>query len=425
MSGNKKELLVIAYVFPPIAYAGTFRSLRLCKYLTRLGFSLSVLTIEEQPDLHNDQALLEQIQDKVKIHRTRTVDPWRWYQPKKKHLVGNLPGRMLDKAISLLLDFVNQPDHMIFWVPFAVVKGLSLCRGHKDLVLYTSSPPHSEHWIGYLLKKFGNKKWIADLRDPIIGNIGTKKSSHFHKAILAFLERRVLGNADAVIVNTAVAKKHLETRFPGRNIHHVGNSYDPEDFSGISEEKFPAFTLAHIGSLYSFRKIDGILQAIRSLHDQGHITPENFQLLLVGLNNKRVAKEVGNSGVERFVSIRPAVSHRNALEIMVRSHLLLLIKGFGPNSATQIPGKLFEYLGSGNPILYLGPEESEAADIIRSQSAGYIIAGKTAEIESSLLESVTKFRRNPGTPEPEGRNKLASYSSLFMARKIGTIIDAL
>ena len=78
-----KKVLVIAYVFPPIAYAGTHRTLRLCKYLSRLGYELHVLTIKVQKDLHNDFDLYDKIKNDVTIHRTETVDIWRIYKKYK------------------------------------------------------------------------------------------------------------------------------------------------------------------------------------------------------------------------------------------------------------------------------------------------------------------------------------------------------
>ena len=110
---KNKKILIIAYVFPPIAYAGTYRTLRLCKHLVRLNYEVTVLTIAVQPDLHNDYSLLEKIGDKVKIVRTRTIDPWRSYQRIKVTLNKSLMGRLLNKVFSRIIYLFSLPDHMI------------------------------------------------------------------------------------------------------------------------------------------------------------------------------------------------------------------------------------------------------------------------------------------------------------------------
>ena len=46
-----------------------------------------------------------------------------------------------------------------------------------------------------------------------------------------------------------------------------------------------------------------------------------------------------------------------------------------PNVASatgHVPGKLFDYLGAGNPILGLGPVEGDASEIIKGTTAGAV-----------------------------------------------------
>ena len=46
-----------------------------------------------------------------------------------------------------------------------------------------------------------------------------------------------------------------------------------------------------------------------------------------------------------------------------------------PNVASatgHVPGKLFDYLGAGNPILGLGPKEGDASEIIKGTTAGAV-----------------------------------------------------
>ena len=52
LSDNRK-VLIIAYAFPPIAYAGTYRTLRFCTYLPEYGWAPPVLPIKEAEDLSN------------------------------------------------------------------------------------------------------------------------------------------------------------------------------------------------------------------------------------------------------------------------------------------------------------------------------------------------------------------------------------
>ena len=51
------------------------------------------------------------------------------------------------------------------------------------------------------------------------------------------------------------------------------------------------------------------------------------------------------------MDINKQVPHKIAIEIMMKSHLLLLVKATGKGSYGQIPAKFFEYIGVGTPVL--------------------------------------------------------------------------
>jgi len=418
-----KKILVIAYVFPPIAYGGTFRTQRLCKYLARKGYELTVLTIDIQADLQNDFQLLREIEDKVDIVRTKTIDPWRSYQKIKGRLLATLPGRIVNKIVCLFLSVINQIDHMVFWVPFVVVKGYKLIKKNKISIIYTSSPPHSEQLSGYLLKKLTGVKWIADFRDPIIDNIAVTSWNKLEKKVNHSLERIVMNTADHIVVNTKYVHRQLQQRYPGFDISAVRNSFDVEDFSKENRERFRVFTISHVGSIYAFRKIDAILGAIRKLATENIITPENFLVRFVGLNEQQIIEEVQNSGLQEYVRIENMVSHSEALDIMAKSNLLLLIKGFGKNSASQIPGKLYEYIGTGNKIIYVGPKDAEAADIIRELDVGYIVEDDAEELSKIFQYEYDKASSEAKPTSKEYDLAVLKYSSSFMAEEISHIIE--
>ena len=72
---------------------------------------------------------------------------------------------------------------MNLWVPFAVQIGRKIIKKHHIDVIYTTSPPHSQLMTGVLLKKMTNFPWVADLRDPIIFNIGSVNWKSIERAV--------------------------------------------------------------------------------------------------------------------------------------------------------------------------------------------------------------------------------------------------
>ncbi len=422
---KNKKILIIAYVFPPIAYAGTYRTLRLCKHLLQLNYDITVLTIAEQPDLHNDFSLLGRISEKIKIVRTWTIDPWRSYQKVKATLVKFPGGRLLNKVFSRIIYLFSLPDHMIGWVPFALPVAIKLDRREKFDIVYTSSPPHSQQLIGWMLKLLLRKKWVADLRDPVLDNVGNSEINRLEYFLLNQLERRILYNAAVVVANTRNAQETIQQKYPHSDIRLIYNSFDQDEFRDLPNKKFDRFTVSHIGSIYQFRKVDHIFTAMTSLDKEGRITPDNFRLLFVGFNEPGLYDEVKCFGLEKYVEIKEMVEHREALRLMAQSHLLLLIKGFGRNSGAQIPGKLFEYLGTGNKILCIAPKNSEAAEIILQEQAGFISEDDSHELIQILSKELENQRNGRLKYEKQIQNKNTVFSSEQMALKFHEIFQSL
>ena len=161
------KVLMVAYVFPPIAFAGTYRTLRFCRYLPQEGWLPEVLTIKEGDDLDLDYSLLNRIPRSIKIRRTWTLDPWRWWNYRRKGLKpstaavtstnsgeqanppnrGNFLYRSAKYLMEVCWELITIPDHMNFWAIFASLRGIRIMARKQVDLIYTSSPPHSEHLV--------------------------------------------------------------------------------------------------------------------------------------------------------------------------------------------------------------------------------------------------------------------------------------
>ena len=423
-----KKLLVISYPFPPIPYSGSYRIIRICKGLARLSVEVHALSINIDDNIPNDYDLLEKIPETVIIHRTSIIDPWLKYQKWKKNNKDRKGFKYINKFLSLFLRIITIPDHQIFWIPFAVFHGHKIIKKHHIKTILISSPPNSSQLIGYFFKKITKVKWIADFRDPIVGNIAATHlikpkdlMSKLENRVLIALEKLVVKNADICIANTETHRKVLMEKFNTDKFVTIRNSFDEDDYKGISEEKYEKLTIAHLGSMYGLRKADVLFKAIKKL--EGSVAPEplKLQVQFVGSNDPRLKQQVCDYGVERYVEIKGMVSHKKAIEIMVRSHLLLLIKATGPGSYGQIPAKFYEYLGTKSKILCLGPEESEVAGIIRRLCAGYVIENDVNETFKVLKLEHEKYLK--GNHEVSKNIDMSEYSCDSMGYQIALLIS--
>ncbi len=102
---------------------------------------------------------------------------------------------------------------------------------------------------------------------------------------------------------------------------------------------------------------------------------------------------------------------------MRRAHLLLLIKATGKWSKGQIPGKFFEYVGSRNPVLCIGPKESEVATLIQDQALGYVVEDDLAEM-TAVMRAIYDQYLQTGTTPMLTEKQIQPFSSVEMVEKM-------
>ena len=222
---NEKSLLMISYPFPPNASAGAVRSRRFAQYLSESGWDISVVTIKPYPDQAPDYEQLNRLNSSVDIYRTLTLDPWLFLQ---KHVPKFILFRIVRSNLMRIFSF---PDHMLLWVPFAVREGLSINKINPFSAIYTTSPPHSTHLAGLILKWLTGKPWIADFRDPWTLN-AFHSQGRLNNALLKiekFLEKSVLSNASCILANTTANRNNLLAAFPDlspEKVVHIPNGWE-------------------------------------------------------------------------------------------------------------------------------------------------------------------------------------------------------
>lgn len=424
---------MVAYAFPPMAYVGAHRTLRFCRYLPREGWIPYVLTIKEAKDLDNDHKLLERVPKEVKVYRTNTIDFWRmwgkWSKRKKILRSGEAKVTLTEANLNrdkkqswlkslnrFLWDLFTIPDHMVFWIPFAVLKGIQiLCKEKCDLI-YTSSPPHSEHIIGLILSKLFKKPWVADFRDPWLDNFNYAPPK-LRLWVDKLLEKVVINQAFKVIIVSKYYMQLLFRRYPSadKKIFVLENGFDPKIIKNSSVEYFDKFTILYAGSFYGTIKPDffikGFEKWLRTYHSG---TEDNIQVLFYGYHSdeaKQIVKEGGLNSVIHFGGLIP---QDELIPKEKGAQLLLLIIGFDEKSKGVVTSKVFEYMACRRPILAIVPE-GEAADILKGYDDVYMINQMD---ESLLVESINKaFKRYLS-------HELVTTSNEMKASKIENKYDA-
>ena len=196
--------------------------------------------------------------------------------------------------------------------------------------------------------------------------------------IEGILEKSVIQSADRVLINTARLCETIKIAYrqsdPTRFIH-LPNGFDKDQFDHLEGlDKYNRFTIAYTGSLYFGRSPEPVMGAIQQLLQQGKIRYEDISLKLVGhcqnIDGYPTSAVVHKYGLERVVVISPPVSFPDALKIVKKSHLALLL---APEQPFQVPAKAYDYLGIGTEILALAGEGA-TSDLITETCSGKVFS---------------------------------------------------
>ena len=356
-----RTVLFVAYHYPPMRSPGVERSARFTRYLPEFGYRPRVVgtgafgtpkdgVIRAWEPLALYRRLFNPAARRKGPAATRT------------RTRGPLAGLSARARRSLLV-----PDGQITWVPGAALAALRWVRRHGADLIYTSSPPVSAHLLGGLLKAQTGLPWIADFRDawlydpldPVL------LERPFRRELERRLEERVLTEADAVIAATRTTADDFVGRYPAAapKVRVITNGFDPADEEPPPDEAGPQnapvpgrLILVHTGSFaysHPLRSIAPLERALRRLVDTEPVWCDRLELVLVGELSPAEQAAVAALAELGVVRLTGAVDRATALAFQRRADVLLLVDHPRPWPASNAPGKLFEYLAAGQPILAL------------------------------------------------------------------------
>lgn len=359
-----QRLLMLCPFWPPLGGPGVQRVAKFARYLPDHGIQPCVVT---RADRQEEDATLAGEVSSVAVHEAFHIP----FQRLGQNSGNGQPGARRFARLKQVRDWMQVPDHAVTWVPFAVATAARLIRQDRPTALYTTSPYHSTHLAGLLLKQMFGIPWIADFRDPWAGDAFTNYPTEWHRRANARLEAGVLGQADCVVVVSEAMREDLQHRYPDLStaVKVIYNGFDPDDFEGLDSVAPPAgppWTLRHLGTLYTNRRPDVFLEGLAAFFAARPDREKRFRVEFYGHLHADVAARLARWR-ERIsptaLQFHPYVSHTEALRLARSSHALLLIPGPGKSTVT---GKIFEYLATGRPILAVAPEPSGIDEVLSS-----------------------------------------------------------
>jgi hypothetical protein len=423
-----KKALIITYYWPPAGGPGVQRWLKFVKYLPDFGIE-PIVYIPDNPTYPIiDEGLTNDVSADVTILRRKIFEPYGIAavltgKTAKKISSGIIPSERkqtgLEKLSLWIRGNVFIPDARIFWVnPSVKFLRKYITENGIDTII-TTGPPHSLHLIGMKLRQKLEIKWIADFRDPwtSIGYHKSLKLTGFSEDRHKSLEQKVLNAADHIIVTSPSTKAEFRD-ITTKPIDVITNGYDVE--IAKSKHRDEKFTLAHIGSLLSERNPMILWQVLAELIREKPGFADHFELKLIGTVSNDILLVLQSYDLGPFVNFLGYISHHEAIKHQKRSQVLLLIEINSVETKSIIPGKIFEYMVSGRPIIGIGPTGSDFAGILAETHTGvFIDYSEKEKLKQTILEYYNQYLDGSLTVDAAG---VEQYSRKNLTAKLAALL---
>jgi len=354
MTHSRGSVLLLACYFPPENTSGAARSFRFYKYLQKIGYCVQVLTASKQ-DENDALGNVACVSDSVQ----------------------KLGRRILRFFVRMLLGRVVALESLT-WAFRAFDAAEQAVSQEKFCAIYSTSSPVISHLVAGRLKKLYGIRWIADFRDPLVGNpFRTKRGISYH--LDRITQAWIFNRADALIANTDATLELWKKEYPEYQgkMHLIWNGFDPEEVRQPSLIPRRGYKLLiHAGTIYGIRDPGPLLSSVYRLIKRDLLSPERFRLQLIGplmegwSHDTKQAEDLVRLGVLQCDG--RLVPNPEAVQALASADGLVLLDCHAAGGAVQVPAKLFDYVRIGRPILAVTTRNSPVDRLLARSGVPYV-----------------------------------------------------
>ena len=427
-----KKVLLISYYWPPAGGVSVLRTLKIAKYLRAYGWEPVVFTTSNASFPYIDEGNLSDIPEGIEVIKRPIIEPFDVF----KKLTGRKKEEKLDNILQVRSENSNVferlgiwaranffiPDARSLWIGPSVRYLKKYLKENPVDAIFSDGPPHTNTVIANKISRHFQLPWLADFQDPWtqadyyemfpIGSIAHR----IHRK----MENRVFEEADKITIASPSWAKDLE-QIGARDVDVIYYGFDEADFVGPPPAKNRKITITHAGLLGIDRFPKQFFEALKHLLAERPDLPELLEVKLAGQVDWSIKKEIEEMGLQTLCHFPGFIPRKEVIQMNRKAHLLLLPLNIAKNTEGRLPGKLYEYLRCGTPVLAFGPTSSDASKILNNTGCGTTITYDDMEavkaVLTQLLESGSLEAYQPNQP------LIDQFSNEQQTKQVATYLD--
>ncbi|RJP71276.1 MAG: glycosyltransferase [Ignavibacteriales bacterium] len=414
-----KKVLFITFYWPPSGKASLHWPMKIIKHLPKFGWQPIVLTVKEDTFSAKDESLLSEVDPNLEVIKTDYFDPFIYYRKflgksKYEPLIASetisTSNKSLKHKITVWIRMnLFVPDARVGWNRIAIKETKKYLKKNPVDAIVSVGPPHSSHLIGKKLGRLFNLPHFPVLIDPWIDISYYRdfKRNPLTLSLDKYFEKSIMKSASKVIFVTESMKNDFIVRYNWlRNKSDVLYwGYNEEDFEGLQPKlKNDYEILLHAGNIFDYQNPINFWSTIKKEIDKGR----KLRIKFIGTVSPGIKNSIEQNGLTSYTEYSGFLPYKNVLVEMLSADYLLVCA----TEKRHVPGKLFEYLRTGKPIIAFGDDNEEVKNIIGEANAGYLYSYKNNA--DDFFEKAKQLISNT--------NVIKKYDRLTVAEKMSNIL---
>lgn len=402
------KILIVSFYWPPSGKASHHWPLKMANRLLEEGWLPSILTVKEDTFTDPDPDLEDAVDPRINVIRTKFWDPFAVYKKflgksENSSLVASEALSLTDKSIKQRISIWIRmnlfiPDARVGWVIPGFREAKKILKNEKFDAILSNGPPHSTHLLAKKISKKYTIPLVSVFIDPWvdIAYYKNQKRSLFTTWIDNRFEKSVMQSSSKLIFVTNTMNKYFKNKYKSIDdkSYLLYWGYNEENFSDVNKnKKNDELVILHAGNIFDYQNPVLFWEEVKREIENGM----RIKIRFVGTVSPQVKKSISEFKLDDITEYKGFLPYKNVIEEIVNSDILLVCA----TEPRHVPGKLFEYMRSGNRIVAFGEDNQEVREILNRTNAGElfsydddlkgVLRGGNRETN---MEEVKKFDRN-------------------------------